>query len=156
LLAATLVRTCGDLDVAQVRKCAEIVISVLTGCRHKGAIVSAQSALQELSAALLLDGREEFSRIPGEILRNVLDQVEDDSSSVTRRGAGLPLLVLRIVSSEPRGRHRKLLHLAVKRLLDIASKDLPVGEETRDCGQVRGGGGILLMAIQWIESHPNQ
>ena len=70
----------------------------------------------------------------------LIDRLEvDHIASVTRRSAGLPMLVRSIVSSEKRGSSggRHLLSMAVKRLLEILdrSKTKAFNAETEDVPQ---------------------
>ncbi len=118
----------GTLSVADVEKCCEVVIDVLARCRHKGAIISAQGSLQNLSARLLSCGKREFRSIPERFLTKILDQLEDTLSgaSATRRSAGLPMLVLKIVSGEPRSCRGGLLKLAMARYVRTTFKQIRV------------------------------
>ena len=72
---------------------------ILTGCRHKGAIESARLAWSRLSTTAL---RHDSSAV----LRGVLAELRAGGarSSVTRSGAGLPMLVHTLLTAESRRR----------------------------------------------------
>ncbi|TRY78337.1 hypothetical protein TCAL_10660 [Tigriopus californicus] len=133
LLAGTLVKTCSKLDIPSISKCGAILTSVLTRCRHKGAMEATMSASSDYFQTLLSAGNPELNQIPLEILVKTLNQIEDYPASITRRSAGLPMLIAKIVVSEPKGRTRKLLGLAVDRLVGMTQvKELNVVHETKD------------------------
>ena len=78
-----------------------------------------------------------------DILATILDKVLCDldaghSASITRRSAGLPMLVQKIVSSEPRGvggQTRTLLSKSIQKLINIASKPVSTSAELYDMPQ---------------------
>ncbi len=67
------------------------------------------------------------------------------SASVTRRSAGLPLIVASIVASESAtGKQRRhLLDAAVEQLLEVLEQPLP-GQQVRAIGQVQVWGTAAL------------
>ena len=77
--------------------------------------------------------------VPMEMLRSALTQLTTDwaRSSFTRRSAGLPGLICKIVASEPGGRPRTLLPIALGTLLECADAKVdPTIEDqddTEDC-----------------------
>lgn len=133
LLAGNLVKTCPELNILSISKCGNILTSVLTRCRHKGAMEATMSASSDYFQTLLSVGNPDLNKIPLDILVKTLDQIEDYSASITRRSAGLPMLIAKIVVSEPKGRTRKLLGLAVDRLIGMTQvNELSVVHETKD------------------------
>ncbi len=79
-----------------------MISKILTRCRHKGVIEASSLAIGEFSRTLLSDPYL-HSNIPGELLEATLVGLKDDRFvSVTRRAAGLPMLINSIVTAEPR------------------------------------------------------
>ena len=74
-----------------------------------------------------------------ELLRSALTQLTSAwaRSSFTRRSAGLPGLICKIVASEPGGRPRTLLPIALETLLECADAkvdpDIADQDDTEDC-----------------------
>ncbi len=131
LLSAKLIET-QSLSPQLIKMCMEVMIQILTRCRHKGAIMAAEAAVKNSAECLLVgDERKVVRHIPEKILDEILDQLESFRPSVTRRSAGLPMLVMRIVSGEQKG-CRRLLEKVVKKLLPIVAKAGTDIEETRD------------------------
>ena len=143
LVAAQLAKTLGvdpstrsrSLTPDQVEDCLGIMISVLTRCRHKGAIEATHLAIQDLCTTIFEHGAEDYKVIVEKSLIQTLGQIESFQSSVTRRSAGLPMLIQKIVASEPKFKTRKLLDLSIKRLLEIAQRksDKEISD-TKDVG----------------------
>jgi hypothetical protein len=131
-------------EIGVIETCGQVILSVLTGTRHKGALEAASAALADLSCQLL--NRPQFSKIPEKWLHMTLQESLEnvqENTSVTRRSAGLPLLVKAIVASEPSGSSggRHLLNLAILKLVDIIQKSnksdvmISTVDETEDVPQ---------------------
>jgi Putative death-receptor fusion protein (DUF2428) len=88
--------------VHQVNQCAQVVYQILIRCRHKGAIEAAGDAMGLLCRKLFASREEAIRNIPGKILTNFLQRLENSKlgASITRRSAGLAFLVSKIVSSQ--------------------------------------------------------
>ncbi|XP_038073964.1 thyroid adenoma-associated protein homolog isoform X2 [Patiria miniata] len=135
LLLGALVETmplCGEDDPGiltfdQLTLMADILVDVLTRCRHKGAIDGCNQGFAKLCSRLQASHCPKLQAIPKTILDRVLGMVTQvgAGSSFTKKSAGLPLLVESIVSAEPRGRERPLLTYVMRQLMDIASQPLP-------------------------------
>ncbi|XP_076662007.1 uncharacterized protein LOC143365583 [Halictus rubicundus] len=98
-------------------KCsADIIVTVLLRCRHKGVVEAAGAAIGRLTRCLCNQVKYyNFTKM------HVLHILEDDamqSLNITRRGAGLSIMFHRIVVSDNR-RDRPLLHFAVQKLLQL-------------------------------------
>ena len=104
-----------------VQRAGQLIITVLTGTRHKGALEASAAALADFCSKLLTNVT--YESLPETWLSNVLEQMESShmAASITRRSAGLPMLIRAIVSSESRGKSggRHLLGKAVSGLLQI-------------------------------------
>ena len=89
--------------------------------------------------ALSRDAPPTHRAVPIEMLRSALTQLTSDwaRSSFTRRSAGLPGLICKMVAAEPGGRPRTLLPLALDTLLECADAkvdpNLADQDDTEDC-----------------------
>ena len=119
-----------------IERAGQLLIKVLTSTRHKGVLEAAAVALSQFCCHLLSTGGH--SHFPEKWLRYVIGSIEDHAASITRRSAGLPLLVRSLVSSEERGSSggRHLLTMAVSELLTILEKSSASTSETEDVPQV--------------------
>ncbi|ORY05607.1 hypothetical protein K493DRAFT_274843 [Basidiobolus meristosporus CBS 931.73] len=93
--------------------------SLLTTIRHRGAFSAVQPAFISVCSRLLIAAEPQFSAIPRSWLDENLDNILSNSVSITRRSAGLPLSILAIVSSEPAD-STQLLNYTMKSVLKIA------------------------------------
>lgn len=139
-LVASKLYAASSTDV--VERAGHLITTVLTGTRHKGALEAAASALANLCSHLLSGCDNDF--LPEKWLLRVMTEMETSPmASITRRSAGLPMLIRAIVSSEPRGNAsgRRLLSSAINGLLGIlqrtgeVSHDENAAQETRDLPQ---------------------
>lgn len=118
-----------------IERAGQLIISVLTGTRQKGALEAAASAMAEFCACLLLGQHE---KLPEKWLLDLIEQIQNvgQMASVTRRSAGWPMLIRAIVSSENRGTSggRHLLNLAVNGCIGIlnSSDSFLEATETED------------------------
>nr|CAD7437773.1 unnamed protein product [Timema bartmani] len=105
-------------DIAE--RCGLLIVRVLKQCRHKGVIESAGMSLSNLVKMMTSD--KCMHDLPERMLMGFLDLLQEGSSaaSVTRKCAGLAILVHKIVASDKQ-KNRPLLHLCVSRLLKIAT-----------------------------------
>ena len=89
--------------VNKIEQCAQIVYQILVRCRHKGAIEAAGEAMSLLCRRLFTSREAAVRAIPGKMLMNFLERLENLKlgASITRRSAGLAFLVGKIVSSQP-------------------------------------------------------
>ena len=89
--------------VNKIGQCAQIVYQILVRCRHKGAIEAAGEAMSLLCRRLFTSREAAVRAIPGKMLMNFLERLENLKlgASITRRSAGLAFLVGKIVSSQP-------------------------------------------------------
>ena len=120
-------------------RCVTILSDILTKCRHKGAMENAMFALERVCANLMVNNDLEKRDIPNKILAEVLDDLDKSHHlSLTRRSAGLPMLVQKIVASEQRGlggQTRTLLTKAIRKLVGIANKPVDDTAELFDMPQ---------------------
>ena len=138
LMAAQIV-TIYKLGHHDTLRCGELLATILTKCRHKGAMENAMYAMEDFCAALMADKNHQMRDIPRQLLDKVLNDLDSGHDvSVTRRSAGLPMLVQKIVSTEPRGlggQTRTLLSKAIQKLINIANKPINVMQELYDMPQ---------------------
>ncbi|XP_017892011.1 uncharacterized protein LOC108632148 [Ceratina calcarata] len=100
---------------ATVERTANIIVTVLLRCRHKGVVEAAGAAIGYLTRSLCKEPK--YSDLPKRYLSRILENDSMHSLNITRRGAGLSIMFHRIVVSDNR-RDRPLLHFAVQKLLD--------------------------------------
>ena len=138
LMAAQLISTY-RLDYENSYRCSKVLSEVLTKCRHKGAMENAMFAMEKVCNTLMLVDDPDIRGIPQQILTDVLNDLDcSHSVSLTRRSAGLPMLIQKIVSSEQRGlggKARILLAKAIYKLIDIADKPIDAATEIFDMPQ---------------------
>ncbi|RVE43796.1 hypothetical protein evm_011567 [Chilo suppressalis] len=128
-LASFLIQFLDDQHTDLCEKCLNILMHVLETSRHKGVIEGAGSALgraiQYLSS---LPDDTALSKIPLSLLKRKLKELISYASmaSVTRRGAGLSIMVHRIVSSDMK-KGKPLFHHFMEIILDACSntKEVP-------------------------------
>ncbi|XP_077536048.1 tRNA (32-2'-O)-methyltransferase regulator THADA [Haemaphysalis longicornis] len=98
------------LDVDALREIADALIAVMTGCRHRGAIESCCESLRSLCHVLSSSKDPEIADIPFGLLKSALSSLtsRSKSSSITRRSAGLPLLVRALLEGEARNVKRAM------------------------------------------------
>lgn len=118
------------LSLDQVVDMGEIMLRVLTTCRHRGAIESCSIGFTRYCTRLLSSTQPRLYDIPGQLLRQLLDQMTSKAvvSSVTRRSAGLPLVIQSIVVSESKVKQSNLLTEAMVYLLDIMQRPVTCDE----------------------------
>ncbi|XP_012521796.1 uncharacterized protein LOC105828129 [Monomorium pharaonis] len=92
-----------------------IIVTVLQNCRHKGVVECAGAAIANLSRRLY--NSKEYSKLPKTYLMDLLNKDEEESLSLTRRGAGLTIMFHKLVVSDDR-RNRPIVHFAIQTLLD--------------------------------------
>ncbi|XP_076464925.1 tRNA (32-2'-O)-methyltransferase regulator THADA-like [Babylonia areolata] len=112
------------LTAQVVEQIGETFLRVLTHCRHRGAIEGCRSGLLQFCVSLMLCSDSTLSAVPANILNTLLSSLEKDemTSSVTRRSAGLPIIVQTIAQAEKRCKSSSLLHQTVGRLYAVASR----------------------------------
>ncbi|CAL8343007.1 unnamed protein product [Lota lota] len=126
------------LTTEELRRASKVFKNILLKCRHWGAVEGCGVGFTRFCAALLCSWDPEWRDIPAHMLRQGLQVVRSPRpSSVTRRAAGLPMLLLCVASAEDASRSRPLLSLSVGTLLDTARAPLPDNwDQTVDLPQV--------------------
>ncbi|XP_058491311.1 thyroid adenoma-associated protein homolog [Solea solea] len=122
-------------DLVQASK---IFKNILLKCRHWGAVEGCCIGFTKFCASLLSSSDQELREIPAHMLKEGLQVVQcPRSTSVTRRAAGLPMLILCVVSAEESSKARPLLSHSMQTLLDTAKTPLPdKWDQTLDLPQV--------------------
>ncbi|XP_073946173.1 tRNA (32-2'-O)-methyltransferase regulator THADA-like isoform X1 [Choristoneura fumiferana] len=133
------VKACCDLASLMIRQCEQethierfllIITRVLESSRHKGAIEAAGAALgQAIQYLTSLPENSDISNIPHALLKSKLKELIMEASkmvSITRRGAGLSIMVHRIVTSDLK-KGKPLFHYFMNMILETCSQseDLP-------------------------------
>ena len=111
-----------SLSLEDTQRCCGLLRTVVSLCRHKGVIEASTLTSGLMASSLLASNIPAFHSLPRTIMEETFSQLETEwsKSSFTRRGAGLPGLIQKLVSSEPSSKPRQLLPLAVRRLTQIA------------------------------------
>ncbi|KPI92567.1 Thyroid adenoma-associated protein-like [Papilio xuthus] len=141
-LAALIIKYCNSdtqLDVCE--KSLSVITKVLETSRHKGAIEAAGVALGESIHCLTsLTSENSLSNLPLLLLKQKLEELileANSMASVTRRGAGLSIMVHRIVSNDMR-KNKPLFHyfintsLVTCKTFDDNVKDSPNCDNEKD------------------------
>ncbi|XP_072945916.1 uncharacterized protein [Epargyreus clarus] len=106
-------------------QCLRIICNVLETSRHKGAIEAGGSALGQAIQKLTSSPEGSMiSEIPMMLLKSKLNELISETSnmaSVTRRGAGLSIMIHRIVSSDMK-KGKPLFHYFMQVLLATCNK----------------------------------
>ncbi|XP_054630132.1 thyroid adenoma-associated protein homolog isoform X2 [Dunckerocampus dactyliophorus] len=126
------------LTKQQLGKASDIFKNILLKCRHWGAVEGCCVGFTRFCSSLLGSSDPELRNIPAHMLQQGLQVMQSPSSaSVTRRAAGLPMLILCVLSAEEASKTRPLLAHSVKTLLDTARTPLPENwDQTLDIPQV--------------------
>lgn len=114
------------LNREETVRCAELLVLVLRKCRHKGAIESAGAALNRVVRYLTTSDNPQLRSIPRDLLKQFLQTiVSTKAATVSRRSAGLAILVHQLVSADMEG-GKPLLHYCVTSLIEvIRSEEIP-------------------------------
>ncbi|XP_065372505.1 uncharacterized protein LOC135964249 [Calliphora vicina] len=105
-----------------IQRCLQVIVTVLTKCRHKGAIEAAGISLGKLTKAITMhlgEDTAEFNLL--HLCLQQLYEVKESNVSTTRRGAGFSIMFLHIVKNEDH-RGRPILKRAVENLLNSLVK----------------------------------
>ena len=115
------------LPVAAIEEISALFIRVLSQCRHRGAIEGCRAGFSQFCCAVFSSDIAEVREIPAKVLTQILDGLSSQSmrKSVTRRSAGLPIIVQLIVQSAKKTRRPAVLSASVTQLLAIAAEPVP-------------------------------
>jgi len=85
-----------------VKRCGGLITQVLTRCRHKGAIEAAGVALSVFVKSVTSQTDEDIHSMLEQLLTEFLDSLvyEGKEVSVTRRSAGLSILIHKILAND--------------------------------------------------------
>ncbi|KAM7416659.1 hypothetical protein PAMA_018626 [Pampus argenteus] len=119
-------------------RASKVFENILLKCRHWGAVEGCCVGFTKFCASLLSNNDPQFRDIPAHMLKQGLQVVQSPrSTSVTRRAAGLPMLILCVVSAEESSKARPLLSHSMQTLLKTARTPLPDSwDQTLDLPQV--------------------
>ncbi|XP_077600767.1 tRNA (32-2'-O)-methyltransferase regulator THADA-like isoform X1 [Stigmatopora nigra] len=117
---------------------ADIFQNILLKCRHWGAVEGCGMGFIRFCSALLSTQDPDLRNIPFHMLQQALHVLRSPScTSVTRRAAGLPMLILCVMTAEEASKARPLLAHSMNILLDTAKSPLAENwDQTRDLPQV--------------------
>uniref|UniRef100_A0A671R447 Thyroid adenoma-associated protein homolog n=1 Tax=Sinocyclocheilus anshuiensis TaxID=1608454 RepID=A0A671R447_9TELE len=126
------------LSVEELRKASKVFKDIILKCRHWGAVEGCCIGFTKFCRALLSSSDPEIRESPPLILKQGLSVLQlPRSASVTRRAAGLPMLILGVLAAEDSSKTRPLLAQTINTLLDTAKAPLPQDwDQTLDLPQV--------------------
>ncbi|GAA6224743.1 thyroid adenoma-associated protein homolog isoform X1 [Lates japonicus] len=126
------------LGKEDLKRASKVFKNILLKCRHWGAVEGCCVGFTKFCASLLSSNDPELRDIPAHMLKQGLQVVQcPRSTSVTRRAAGLPMLILCVVSAEEASKARPLLAHSMQTLLETAKTPLPENwDQTLDLPQV--------------------
>ncbi|XP_070759925.1 tRNA (32-2'-O)-methyltransferase regulator THADA [Enoplosus armatus] len=126
------------LTKEDLMRASKVFKNILLKCRHWGAVEGCCVGFTKFCASLLSSNDPELRDIPAHMLKQGLQVVQSPrSTSVTRRAAGLPMLILCVVSAEEASKARPLLAHSMQILLETAKTPLPENwDQTLDLPQV--------------------
>ncbi|XP_046561929.1 thyroid adenoma-associated protein homolog [Haliotis rubra] len=123
----------------ELQSVGQVYVQVLTSCRIRGAIEGCRQGFLQYCTVLMSCDDPALAAIPAEILHQVMSSLESNlmSASVTRRSAGLPIIVQVIAQAEQRRKQHQLLTQSVVTLFRLASAPFtPQSNQTQDVCQV--------------------
>ncbi|XP_067295364.1 tRNA (32-2'-O)-methyltransferase regulator THADA isoform X2 [Pseudorasbora parva] len=126
------------LTVEELRRASKVFKDIILKCRHWGAVEGCCVGFTKFCRALLCSSDPEIKEIPPLILQQGLSVLQSPrSTSVTRRAAGLPMLILGVLAAEDSSKSRPLLAHTINTLLNTAQAPLPQDwDQTLDLPQV--------------------
>ncbi|XP_026730249.1 uncharacterized protein LOC113495624 isoform X2 [Trichoplusia ni] len=126
-------------NVEMSERCLNIITHVLETSRHKGAIESAGAALgRGIQFLTLLPSENKVSGVPFSLLKCKLNELISETNkmaSITRRGAGLSIMVHRIVSHDMK-KGKPLFHYFINTLLQICNNKIHSPNDENEANQV--------------------
>ncbi|KAJ8286052.1 hypothetical protein GJAV_G00034000 [Gymnothorax javanicus] len=146
-----------------LKRAAAVFKDILLKCRHWGAVEGCCVGFTKFCTALLSSGDPELQDIPAHMLKQGLSVLQSPrGTSVTRRAAGLPMLILCVTAAEEASKSRPLLALAMATLMETASAPIPQSwDQTVDLPQVCAvhtlqslvrGSGLGVAILQYASS----
>ncbi|MEQ2294152.1 hypothetical protein AMECASPLE_000992 [Ameca splendens] len=126
------------LTKQDLTRASKVFKDILLKCRHWGAVEGCCIGFTKFCTSLLSSSDPDLKDIPAQMLKDGLQVVQcPRSTSVTRRAAGLPMLILCVLSAEEASKTRPLLALSMQTLLDTARRPLDENwDQTLDLPQV--------------------
>ncbi|KAJ8379392.1 hypothetical protein SKAU_G00001700 [Synaphobranchus kaupii] len=151
------------LSTEYLKRASTVFKDILLKCRHWGAVEGCCVGFTKFCAALLSNSDPELQEIPAHMLKQGLSVLQSPrGTSVTRRAAGLPMLILCVVAAEEATKSRPLLALSVNTLLETANTAVPQSwDQTVDLPQVCAvhtlqalvrGSGLGVAVLQYASS----
>ncbi|XP_052103689.1 thyroid adenoma-associated protein homolog, partial [Mytilus californianus] len=118
----------------------DVFIQVLTKCRHRGVTEGCRSSFVQFIGHLFTSDNADINCIPRQILSQAFHTLNTcTSSSVTRRSAGLPIIIQAVVTVEKKHKQNCLLQASIENLFRLSSEPLPLHyNDQHDLPQVHG------------------
>ncbi|KAL5009098.1 hypothetical protein ScPMuIL_014679 [Solemya velum] len=131
------------LDMTATQRISDTFLTVLTQCRHKGVIEGCRTAFLKFCTCLFSSANTDLNGLPRQILEQVLSSIQQEErltkSSVTRKSAGLPVIVQCVLVSEMRSQKSTLLGQTLDKLFEVSVATVEdVKDDKQDLMQVHG------------------
>lgn len=117
------------------------MVLVLTSCRHRGAIDGCYETFLTVCKSLLSSKVRSYQQIPQNIIKRICDSLHTvTESNVTRRSAGIPLVVEAILVAESMCKSSNLFSYVIDNITTLSSQVpmLECKDEKLDLPQVHG------------------
>ncbi|XP_034548017.1 thyroid adenoma-associated protein homolog isoform X2 [Notolabrus celidotus] len=126
------------LTKEDLMRASKVFKNILLKCRHWGAVEGCCVGFTRFCASLFSSSNAELREIPAHMLKQGLQVLRSPRlTSVTRRAAGLPMLILCVLSAEEATKSRPLLAHSMQTLLETAKTPVPENwDQTLDLPQV--------------------
>lgn len=121
--------------VRLVEQCIQIVYQILLRCRREDVVEASGDAMGLLCKKCFLSQENVIRAIPGKLLRNFLERLENLKllTSATLSSTGMTCLVTKIVSSQSgKSQLDSLLTMATRRLIRVAERPVDTTEGLND------------------------
>ncbi|XVF60520.1 hypothetical protein PTKIN_Ptkin08bG0054100 [Pterospermum kingtungense] len=128
----------GMLDLKQLEKIGNHFLEVLLKMKHNGAIDKTRAGFTALCNRLLCSNDPMLCKLVESWMEQLMERTAAKGQSVDdllRRSAGIPASFTAIFLSEPEGAPKKLLHQALRWLVDVANGSLLSPPET-NCASI--------------------
>ncbi|CAN8000256.1 unnamed protein product [Ixodes hexagonus] len=121
-----------SLDRASLQGMMDTFISVMTACRHRGAIESCAESLRRFCQLLSFSEDTSTAQMPSAVLSEALKHWSErpNRSSLTRRSAGLPLLIKALIEGD-----KKEAQSSLRKAVTSATQPFPpsLNDQSGNC-----------------------
>lgn len=108
------------LSISQLNEIGNVFINVILSTKHNGIIEKGATAFKDVCKELLQSSNQKMNELPSKWIDVLLDAVKTEEK-ILRRSAGIPYLIIPILTSERDGLSRPLLTKVMNFLFDLCS-----------------------------------